>query len=137
MAELDNNSVARVPVVAGAIAPERRFLEDIQDLARTAKTNGVRRPYTILKRFLDEQSKLDVQLFGLKCGIVFTFMSPIGLYWLKYHCLTHHVPLDLPETDIMKFCLFNIGSVMAFGFGSGIVSVLDALKPNDAMDGEP
>lgn len=86
---------------------------------RLAKKRGVK----VDEVFVDEESKikkLQVQLFGLKASIVFTFVSPIVLYGLKLFCVAADLKMDLPEQAIVNFCLVNAGSMVAFGFGSGV-----------------
>lgn len=86
---------------------------------RLAKKRGVK----VDEVFVDEESrlkKLEVQLFGLKCSIVFTFLSPLVLYGVKLFCAVTDLKMDLPETAIMNFCLVNAGSMVAFGFGSSV-----------------
>lgn len=105
-----------------------RFIEEFEDFIRQAQQKGVRRPLNVITNYIGYRSLNEVRLFGLKMGILFTFLSPCGLYLLKVYCLLHSIALDLPETAIMNFCLFNAGSIMAFGFGSGLYTAVTALK---------
>lgn len=94
---------------------------------RLAKQRGVK----VDEVFVDEESKikkLEVQLFGLKCSIVFTVISPLVLYGIKLYCVTHDLKMDLPETAIMNFCLVNAGSMVAFGFGSSVHAWIKELR---------
>lgn len=87
--------------------------------------------------FVDYESKLkklEVQLFGLKASIIFTFISPFVLYGLKLYCAIHNVDMDLPEDAIMKFCLFNAGSMVTFGFGSSVHALIKEIKIGKKKD---
>lgn len=92
----------------GMVSVER-LIKEIQ----LAKLRGV----DVDQVFVDSESKLETTrttLFGVKCGILFTFISPILLYGLKVVCAFCKVECPLPETVFQWIfainCLSIIGS---------------------------
>jgi hypothetical protein len=128
VADNDANSKSRFPMLSSLRASQTQLYEDFEGIIRAARQAGIEDPRGLIDTYIDNHSLNDVKLFGLKAGIVFTFISPIALYGLKYHCAATGIHLDLPESAIMDFCLLNAGSVMSFGFGSAIHSAIQAFK---------
>lgn len=108
-------------------AASSQMREEFESLIRRSRRRGVVDPISVIDEYIGRKSLNDVQLFGLQAGIVFTFMSPLVLYGLKFYCALHIIKMDLPEQAIMNFCLLNMGSVMAFGFSSGVHTIVNNL----------
>lgn len=94
---------------------------------KAAKRRGI----NVDEVFVDYEGrlkKLDAQLFGLRCAICFTFISPLVLYGMKIYCLANKIEIELPEQAINNFCLANAGTMIAYGFGSGLHRVIKELR---------
>lgn len=58
----------------------------------------------------------EVQRFGLRCAIVFSFFTPLFLYSLIYLSALQHLDLKLSPDHALIVCLGNMASIIAFGF---------------------
>lgn len=63
-----------------------------------------------------QYEKFRVQAFGLRCAIVFSFLTPICIYGFLFAAALCHVPLDLHEEHALYVCLGNFLTIIAFGF---------------------
>jgi len=128
MVDHEHSSIGAVPGLPNLRNSQAWLLDEFEVLLRKAKSKGIKQPLTLIDIYIDRRSLNDVKVFGLRAGILFTFLSPLVLYGFKLYCAQHKLDIDLHEQDIFNFCLINGGSVMAFGFGSGIHQIIQSLR---------
>ncbi|MBX9937665.1 MAG: hypothetical protein K2Y32_00345 [Candidatus Obscuribacterales bacterium] len=94
---------------------------------KAAKKRGV----NVDEVFVDNEGRLkrlDTLLMGVRWSIVFTFVYPVLLYGMKFLAAVLHVPFDLPEKEILNFTTWSASSMIAFGFGSGVMTLVRAMR---------
>lgn len=94
---------------------------------KAAKRRGVK----VDEVFVDNESRLkrlDTLLMGVRWAIRFTFINPLLLYGMKFLAAVLHVPFELPEKEILNFTVWSASSMVAFGFGSGVMTLVRAMR---------
>lgn len=116
----EHNHFGRFSIRHRVVDSQVWLLDEFETLLRKAKNKGIEQPLEIVDLYIDRKNLSDVRVFGLKFGIIFTFVSPVALYGLKVYCASVGLTIDLHEDDILTFTFLNGGAVMAFGFGHGV-----------------
>ena len=131
MADNSNNHIRRLLGLPDSdmVTQKDQLIEEFETLVRRFKRRGIANPIQVIDDHIGRASLDDAKVFGLKFGIVFTFVSIPALYALKAYCLAKGLKIDLPEDAIIKFAMINGGAVMTFGFGSALNSAIKMLRP--------